>query len=61
MCPLSIVTFVIRTNVEQLTNSSIYVFKRPSSSARRDFADVVLNVGGSDEGDGGGTGNDMPL
>jgi hypothetical protein len=56
---LSIVTFVIRANVEQLANSCIYVFKRPSSSAGRDFTDAVLNVGGSGEGDDGGTGNDV--
>jgi hypothetical protein len=35
-----------------------FIFKRHPSSAGRDFIDVVLNVGGSDEGDGGGTGND---
>jgi hypothetical protein len=51
---LSIVTFVIRAIVERLANSSIYVFKRPSSSTRRDFANAVLNVEGSSEGDGGG-------
>jgi hypothetical protein len=28
------------------------------SLAGRDFADVVLNVGGSSEGDGSGTNND---
>jgi hypothetical protein len=38
--------------------SSIYVFKCPSLSAERDFVDGVLNMGGSDEGEGGGTGND---
>jgi hypothetical protein len=37
--------------------TSIYVFKQPSSSVGRDFADAILNVGGSDEGDGGGNDN----
>jgi hypothetical protein len=55
-CPLSIVTFVIPANVEQLANSSIYVFKRPSSSAGCDFTDAVLNMRGF--GEGGGTNND---
>ncbi len=58
LCLLSIVPFLIRANVECLAYSSIYVFKRPSSSVRRDFADTVLNVGGSDEGNGGGNDND---
>jgi hypothetical protein len=58
LCKLSIVPFVIRANVEWLAYSSIYVFKHPSSSAGRDFIDTVLNMGGSDEGYGGGTGND---
>jgi glyoxylate utilization-related uncharacterized protein len=58
---LSFVTFVIRANVKQLTNSSIYIFKRPSSSVGHDFADLVLNVGGSNEGDDGGTGNGTVL
>jgi hypothetical protein len=59
LCLLSIVPFVIRANVEHLTYSSIYVFKRPSSSAGHDFIDGVLNMGGSGEGEseGGGTGN----
>jgi hypothetical protein len=56
LCLLSIVPFVIRENIEHLTYSYIYVFKRPSSSAGRDFVDGVLNMGGSDKG--GGTGND---
>jgi glyoxylate utilization-related uncharacterized protein len=60
-CILSIVTFVIRANVEQLTNSSIYVFKQPSSSVERDFTDAILNVRGSGEGDRDGTGNDTAL
>jgi hypothetical protein len=38
-----------------------FVFKRPSSSAGRDFIDAVLNMGGSDEDDGGGTDNDEAL
>jgi hypothetical protein len=37
--------------------SSIYVFKRPSSTTGRHLIDGVLNMGGSDEGEGGGTGN----
>jgi hypothetical protein len=40
---------------------SIYVFKQPSLPAGRDFADAVLNMGGSGEGDGGGNGNDVAL
>jgi hypothetical protein len=55
---LSSVTFVIRVNVERLANSSIYAFKRPSSSAGHDFTDAVLNVGGSSDGDSGGNSND---
>jgi hypothetical protein len=47
----------MQANVERLSYSSIIVFKRPSS-ARCDFTDAVLNMGGSDEGDGGGTSND---
>jgi hypothetical protein len=58
LCLLWIVTFVIRGNVEHLANSSNYVFKQPSSSTGRDFIDAVLNMGGSDEGDGGGTSNE---
>ncbi len=58
-CILSIVTFVIRANVEWLTNLSIYVFKRPSSSAGHVFINLVLNMRGSDEGEGGGTGNNV--
>jgi hypothetical protein len=61
LCLLSIVPFVIRANVERLAYSSIYVFKCPSSSARCDFIDGVLNMGGSSEGEGGGTGNDAAL
>jgi hypothetical protein len=57
LCLLSIVTFIMQANVERLSYSSIIVFKRPSS-ARCDFTDAVLNMGGSDEGDGGGTSND---
>jgi hypothetical protein len=49
-CLLSIVLFVIRANVKRLAYSSIYVFKRPSSSVGHDFIDGVLNVGGSSEG-----------
>jgi hypothetical protein len=55
---LSIVTFVIQANVECLTYSSIYVFKHPSSSVGHEFIDGVLNMGGSSEGEGGGTGSD---
>jgi hypothetical protein len=44
--------------VEQLTYSSNYVYKRPSSLVGCEFVDGVLNMGGSDEGEGGGTGND---
>jgi hypothetical protein len=55
---LSIVTFIIQANVECLAYSSIYVFKCPSSSAGREFVDGVLNMGGSSEGEGGGTGSD---
>jgi hypothetical protein len=58
LCLLSIVTFVIRVNVEWLAYSSIYVFKCPSSLAGCDFINAVLNMGGSDEGDYGGTDND---
>jgi hypothetical protein len=36
-----------------------FVFKRPSSSVGRDFVDAVLNVGGTGEGDSGGTGYNM--
>jgi hypothetical protein len=35
-----------------------FVFKRPSSSTGHNFTDAVLNIGGSDEGEGGGTGYD---
>jgi hypothetical protein len=38
--------------IERLAYSSIYVLERPSSSARRDFIDGVLNMGGSSEGGG---------
>jgi hypothetical protein len=44
-----------------MSNDSLtypFVFKRRSSSVGHDFIDAVLNVGGSDEGDSGGTGND---
>jgi hypothetical protein len=58
-CILSIVPFVIRANGKRLTYSSIYVFKRPSSSVGRDFIDEVINMGGSGDGEGGGTGNDV--
>jgi hypothetical protein len=43
--------------IERLAYSSIYVLERPSSSARRDFVDGVLNMGGSSEG--GGIGYDV--
>jgi hypothetical protein len=58
---LSIVPFSIRANVECLAYSSIYVFKHPSSSAGREFINGVLNMGGSGEGEGGGTGNNVAL
>jgi hypothetical protein len=47
LCLLSIVPLIIRANVEHLAYSSIYVFKRPSSSVGRDFTDGILNMGGS--------------
>jgi hypothetical protein len=53
-CLLSIVPFIIRANVERLAYSSISVSKRHSSSTRREFIDGALNMGGSDEGEGGG-------
>jgi hypothetical protein len=56
LCPLSIVPFIIQANVECFAYSSIYVFKRPSLSIRRNFVDGVLNMGGSSEG--GDIGND---
>jgi hypothetical protein len=56
---LSIVLFVIRANVERLAYSSIYVFKHPSSSVRRNFINRVLYMGGSGEGECGSTGNDV--
>jgi hypothetical protein len=57
-CLHSIVPFVIRANVECLAYSSIYVFKRPSSLAGRDFINGVLNMGASGEGEGSDTGSD---
>jgi hypothetical protein len=48
-----------KLDVEHPAYLSIYVFKRPSSSAGCDFIDGVLNMRGSDEDEGGGTGNDM--
>jgi hypothetical protein len=59
LCLLSIVQFIIWANVERLVYSSIYVFKR-HSSAGPDFINRVLNMGGSSEGKGSGTGNDAP-
>jgi hypothetical protein len=59
LCLLSIVPFVIRANVKCLAYSYIYDFKCPSSSVGREFIDGVLNMGGSDKGEGGGTGNDV--
>jgi hypothetical protein len=59
LCLLLIVPFVIRTNVERPAYSSIYVFKRPSSSVKCGFVNGVLNIGGSGEGEGGGTDNDV--
>jgi hypothetical protein len=61
LCLHSIVTFVIQANVKRLAYLSIYIFKHPSSSAGRNFADGVLNMGGSGKGKGGGTGNDVAL
>jgi hypothetical protein len=58
LCILSIVPFVIQENVERLVYSSIYVFNRHSSSPGHDFINGVLNMGGSDEDDDGGTSND---
>jgi hypothetical protein len=58
LCLLLIVPFVIRTNVKRLAYLSIYVFKRHSLSAGRDFIDGVLTMEGSGEGEGGGTSND---
>jgi hypothetical protein len=57
LCLLSIVLFVIRANVKRLAYSSIYIFKRPSSSVV-DFTDGVLYIGGSGKGEGSGTDND---
>jgi hypothetical protein len=59
LCLLSIVPFVIQANVERLAYSSIYTSKRPSSSAGRDFVDGVPNMGGSGEGEGDGTDNNV--
>jgi hypothetical protein len=53
-CLLSIVPFIIRANVKCLAYSSISVFKRPSSSARHEFIDGALNMGGFGEGEGSG-------
>jgi hypothetical protein len=61
LCLFLIVPFVIQANVERLAYSSIYVFKHHSSSAGRDFTGRVLNMGGSDDGKGSGTGNDAAL
>jgi hypothetical protein len=58
LCIHSIVSFIIRANVERLSYSSIYAFKRPSSSTGHNFVDGVINMGGSGEGESGGTGND---
>jgi hypothetical protein len=58
LCILSIVPFIIQANVERLAYLSIYIFKRSSSSVRCDFTDRVLNMGGSDEDEGAGIGND---
>jgi hypothetical protein len=49
----------IGANVERIAYSSIYVFKRPSLSVGRDFIVGILNMGGSGEGEGGGTGNNV--
>jgi hypothetical protein len=48
-----------RANVEHPAYLSIYVFKHHSSSIGHDFIDGVLNMGGSNEGEGSGTGNDV--
>jgi hypothetical protein len=56
---LSIVPFVMQAHVERLPYLSIYIFKRFSSSAGRDFIDKVLNMGGSGEDQGSGTCNDV--
>jgi hypothetical protein len=58
LCLLSIVYL---HNMSQCRKTFVpthpFVFKRPSSSAGYDFVDAVLNVGGSDKGNGGGTSN----
>jgi hypothetical protein len=54
---LSIVPFVIQPHVERLPYLSIYIFKRPSSSPRRDFVNGILNMEGSNKGEAGGTSN----
>jgi hypothetical protein len=59
LCLLLIVPFVIWANIERLAYSSIYVLKRHSSSVKHDFVDGVLNIGGSGEGEDGGTDNDV--
>jgi hypothetical protein len=59
MSIISIVPFVIRANVECLTYSFIYAFKIPSSSARHEFINGVLNMGGSGEDKGSRTGNNV--
>jgi hypothetical protein len=58
LCLLSIIPFVIQANVERLAQLSIYVFKHSYLSVGRDFIDGILNMGGSGEDEGGGTGND---
>jgi hypothetical protein len=59
LCLFSTVPFVIWANIKRLAYSSIYVFKRPSSSVGRDFVDRVLNMG--EFGEGGGTSYDTAL
>jgi hypothetical protein len=49
----------MQAHVERLPYLSIYIFKRFSSSAGRDFIDKVLNMGGSGEDQGSGTRNDV--
>jgi hypothetical protein len=56
---LSIISFVIQAHVKRLIYLFIYIFKHPSSSVGRDFINEVLNIGGSSEGEGGGTNNDV--
>jgi hypothetical protein len=55
---LSIVPFIIQAKMSNISLTCPFVFKCPSSSAGREFVNEVLNMKGSGEGEGGGTGND---